>query len=94
MWPPLDQYHWIVKGVEEQAPRLAEDPQHDYAGFHPVSSVTSSSQHVGRFNQVMRNLYPYLGSEDDNTHVYVATDALAVNPSGSSDLFITQVALP
>lgn len=93
-WAPVDQYHWIVAGVEEQAPRMASDPQHDYAGFHPVSNVTPSSSHVGRFNQEMNNLYPYLAAETDNTHVFVATDALAVNPSGASELFITQVALP
>jgi hypothetical protein len=93
-WPSTDQFHWIVGGVEQQAPRLASDPQHDYAGFHPVSSVTSSTQHVGRFNKTMSNLYPYLNAETDNTHVFVATDSLAVNPSGASELFITQVALP
>jgi hypothetical protein len=93
-WPPVDQYHWIVAGVEEQAPRLANDPQHDYQGFHNPVTTTASTTLVGQFNQMESALFPFLGQQTDPTEVWAASQALAPNASGSVDLYIQQVALP
>lgn len=93
-WPPVDQYHWIVAGVEEEAPRLANDPQHDYQGFHNPAVTTASTAQVGQFNQMECALFPFLQQQTDPTQVFGADQAIAPNASGTADLFIRQVALP
>jgi hypothetical protein len=40
-WPTLDSTHWIVKGIEKQAPRIKDDRQHHYVGFHNVSAASA-----------------------------------------------------
>lgn len=38
---PSDSTHWILSGVEKQAPRIKDDLQHHYVGFHGISAVTA-----------------------------------------------------
>jgi len=93
-WPPIDSYHWIVAGVENQAPRLANDPQHDYQGFHNPVITTASTEQVGQFGQMETALFPFLRQQTDPTEVFAAKQAIAPNASGTADLYIRQVALP
>lgn len=38
-WPTIDATHWIESGVEKEAPRVHDDRQHHYQGFHNVQSI-------------------------------------------------------
>lgn len=40
-WPTTDRVHWIEEGVEKQAPRIHNDRQHHYVGFHEVQAVSA-----------------------------------------------------
>jgi hypothetical protein len=36
-----DSTHWIETDVEKQAPRIKDDRQHHYVGFHDITAVTA-----------------------------------------------------
>jgi hypothetical protein len=100
-WPATDSLHWIVGGIEAEAPRQESDTQHDYRAFHQITQVTSSTNQVGPYNEVTQSLYPNLtvptlqyqfdpssivGSSLDNNYLTkVATDPNTGKPMGLMD---------
>jgi hypothetical protein len=38
-WPSVDATHWIEAGLEKAAPRVHDDRQHHYTGFHNVQTT-------------------------------------------------------
>jgi hypothetical protein len=46
VWPRIDanNYNWIEKSIEKQAPRVFNDFQHQYAGFHNISEVLAYTE--------------------------------------------------
>lgn len=42
-WPSVDSVHWIEAEKEKEAPRVNNDLQYHYTGFHSVNAVESSS---------------------------------------------------
>ena len=93
-WPTPDSFHWIVGGVEEEAPRVESDPQHDYEGYHTVTTITSSSNQVGAYPATQQLLYPVLSGINDNLLSFTPNYALSPSPGGPTDWYITQVGLP
>lgn len=43
LWPPILSINWIESNVEHEAPRLNDDLQYHYSGFHNTASVEASS---------------------------------------------------
>lgn len=48
-WPPPSPSKptlWIESQIEKEAPRIANDLQHHYTGFHNISSVSASTEQI------------------------------------------------
>jgi hypothetical protein len=45
-WPARDSLHWIEPGIERQAPRMADDLNHHYQGFHNITRIESYDDSV------------------------------------------------
>lgn len=43
-WPQPDTRYWIESGVEKEAPRIVDDLQHHYAGFHDAARVLAYTE--------------------------------------------------
>jgi hypothetical protein len=62
---------WIVGGEEREAPTYAWIGRQESATFLDINSVSSSSEHYGRFNQTQEQLFPHLAlPTDDSFYVY------------------------
>lgn len=90
-WPAVDNFHWIIKGTEVEAPRVEADPQHDYEGFHTAVNFDSSSAHVGPFNPIQQVLYPILAKVPSNTFQFIPAYSMSPTAGGPSDWTISQV---
>lgn len=42
-WPALDSIHWIVDQQEREAPRVRNDLQYHYLGWHNITTISASS---------------------------------------------------
>lgn len=79
LWPQIDRVNWVQKNIEKEAPRIKNDLQYHYVGFHNLNSITSSSYHTGQFSQAQRRLvgFNYLSEVNDDLLQFVADRALA-----------------
>lgn len=90
LWPPIEGNHWIESTVEHEAPRVLDDLQHHYQGFHNISSISVSSTHIGPFSSYQTALYPALAVSRPPDYQFVAdqipadyAEPLTVNASTS-----------
>jgi hypothetical protein len=76
-WPNYDSIHWIESAIEHQAPRVLDDLQHHYRGFHNIGGITASSRQVGQFTPFQTTMFPVLGFDRPDDYEYDPDRALA-----------------
>lgn len=67
-WPTSNPVNWIESGREKPGPRVHDDRQHHYIGFHGVNEVTASSTHAGAFRHTQSLLFPHLPQDTNLVH--------------------------
>jgi hypothetical protein len=77
IWPPTDGIRWIEQAIEHQAPRVLDDLQHHYRGFHNIGTITASSRMVGQFTPYQTTLFPVLNLNRPDDYEYNPDRAIA-----------------
>lgn len=79
-WPEVNGPYWIERDIEKQGPRLIQNLDRNYCGFHSVAGVNASSSHLGLFSATQRQYFSHLRPFDDDVLVFGGDRAPADYP--------------